>query len=258
MTNLSFLNKRLSTFFLLLLWIVVLIVFSGSGCGGEVIEPKPESNSINKIMPLGASRVEGARPAFESFRYELWRLLVDGGWDFDYIGTRTDEASYDGLPDLPFDTDHEGRGGWTSGEIRGGLGTWIRAVGAPDIVLFSSPGGNDILNGLASYDETVSNINAIIDTLQAANPNVTIVIEQLAPGVSSFMTPKTTADFQKIQQEVLTIATEQTTPSSQILAVDMFTGFNDSHLADDVHYNEAGAEFIAARYYAVLQGVLQQ
>lgn len=257
MTNPSFLNKRSSTF-LHLLCIGVLIVSSANSCEEEIIVPKPESTSINKIMPLGASRVEGARPAFESFRYELWKSLSDGGWDFDYIGTRTDEASYDGLPDLPFDPDHEGRGGWTSGDILGGIGSWIRAVGVPDIVLFSSPGGNDILNGLAAYDETVSNINAIIDTLQAANPNVTIVIEQLAPGMSSFMTPKSTADFQKMQQEVLMIAAEQTTPSSQILTVDMFTGFNDSHLADEVHYNEAGAKFIAARYYAVLQGILKQ
>ncbi|NJK82714.1 MAG: hypothetical protein HC892_11625 [Saprospiraceae bacterium] len=209
-------------------------------------------------MPLGASRVEGASPAFESFRYELWKSLVAGGWDFDYIGTRTDKFSYEGIPDLPFDPDHEGRGGWTSGEILKGIGSWIRAVGAPDIVLFSSPGGNDILNGLATYDKTVSNINAIIDTLQAVNPNVVIIIEQLAPGKSSFMTPKTTADFNKMQQEVLTIAAEQTNTTSKVLTVDMFTGFNDTYLADDVHYNEVGAKFIADRYYTVLQGILKQ
>ncbi len=257
MTKISFLHQRPSTF-MHILWVVVLIICSANSCDEEKIVPKPPSTSINKIMPLGASRVEGARPAFESYRYELWKSLVAGGWDFDYIGSRTDGASYDGLPDLPFDADHEGRGGWTSGEILGGIGSWVRAVGAPDIVLFSSPGGNDILNGLASYDETISNINAIIDTLQAANPNVTIVIEQLAPGMSSFMTPKSTADFNKMQQEVVTITAEQTTPTSQVITVDMFSGFTDSYLADDVHYNEAGAKFIANRYYAVLQDILKK
>lgn len=257
MTKILFLKEQRSKF-MHLLWIVVLIACSANSCEEEKIVPKPESTSINKIMPLGASRVEGARPAFESYRYELWKSLAAEGWDFDYIGTRTDRASYDGLPDLPFDPDHEGRGGWTSGEILGGIGSWIRAVGVPDIVLFSSPGGNDILNGLASYDKTVANINAIIDTLQAANPNVTIIIEELAPGMSSFMTPKSTADFNKMQQEVLTIAAEQTTPTSKVTTVDMFTGFNDSYLADDVHYNEAGAKFIADRYYAVLQDILKK
>ena len=52
-------------------------------------EPKPQSSSINKIMPLGASRVEGDRPDFESYRYGLWQDLVSSGWTFDLIGTRT-------------------------------------------------------------------------------------------------------------------------------------------------------------------------
>lgn len=257
MTKSSFLHQQ-GLRLIPILCIIVLMACSANSCNEEAIIPKPESTSLNKIMPLGASRVEGARPAFESYRYELWKSLVAGDWDFDYIGTRTDKASYEDSANLPFDTDHEGRGGWTSGEILDGIGSWIRAVGAPDIVLFSSPGGNDILNGLASYDQTVFNINAIIDTLQAANPNVTIVIEELAPGMSSFMTPKSTADFSKMQQEVLTIAAEQTTLTSKVITVDMFTGFNDTHLADDVHYNEAGAKFIADRYYTVLEGVLKK
>ncbi len=257
MSKLSFLKKGYPIL-IQLLWSIAIIVLTASSCDDETITPKPKSTSINKIMPLGASRVEGFRPNFESYRYELWKLLVDGGWDFDYIGTRTDGASYEGIPDLPFDIDHEGRGGWTSGKILGGISAWLDAVGTPDIVLFSSPGGNDILNGLASYDKTVANINGIIDKLQTANPNVTIVIEQLAPGKSSFMTPKTKADFNKMQQEVLRIAAQQTTTTSKVITVDMFTAFNDSYLADDVHYNEAGAKFVADRYYAVLQGVMKR
>ncbi|MEM1137966.1 MAG: GDSL-type esterase/lipase family protein, partial [Bacteroidota bacterium] len=242
--------------FIQFLFIAVMIPCTLISCDEDDTQPKPRSTSLNKIMPLGASRVEGARPAFESFRYELWKLLVDGEWDFDYIGTQTDNASYEDFLDLPFDSDHEGRGGWTSGEILDGISEWINKAGAPDIVLFSSPGGNDILNGLSSYNETISNINAIIDILQTANPNVTIIIEQLAPGKSSFMTAAFTTTFNNMQQEVVTIATQQTTVTSQVITVDMFTGFNDSHLADDVHYNDAGAKFIADRYYNILQDVL--
>lgn len=46
--------------------------------------------------------------------------------------------------------------------------------------------------------------------------------------------------------------------SSQVMAIDMFTGFTDDFLADDVHYNEAGAEFIATRYYQVLESILEE
>ena len=219
--------------------------------------PKPQSTSINKILPLGASRVEGARPDYESFRYELWKDLKANNWTFDFIGTQSDNASYPPFDGETFDTDHEGRGGWTSGQILDGLNDWLSETDSPDIVLFSSPGGNDALEGLP-YEEAVENINAIIDIIQANNPNVTIIIEQLAPGRSDVMTSELTSFFDQMQQEVSSIATGQSTSTSQVIAVDMFTGFNDSLLADDVHYNETGAEFIANRYYDVLENILEE
>tara|TARA_B110000305_G_scaffold196020_1_gene220884 strand:+ start:365 stop:1102 length:738 start_codon:yes stop_codon:yes gene_type:complete len=222
----------------------------------ESSSPKPISTSINKIMPLGASRVEGAKPDFESYRYELWKDLKQNNWTFDFIGTQSDNASYSSFNGNEFDFDHEGRGGWTSGEILNGLDDWLNQTGATDIVLLSSPGGNDALQGLP-YSQAVSNINAIIDVLQVDNPNVTIIIEQMAPGRSDIMTSELTGFFEQMQQEVLSIASNQTTTTSQVIAVDMFTGFNDGLLADDVHYNESGADFIANRYYNVLVNILE-
>lgn len=220
-------------------------------------DPKPQSTSINKILPLGASRVEGARPDYDSFRYELWKDLIDGGWTFDFIGTQSDIASYPAYSGNNFDVDHEGRGGWTSGQILSELESWLNETGSPDIMLFSSPGGNDALEELP-YQNAVQNINEIIDILQANNPIITIIIEQMAPGRSDIMTPELTDYFEQLQQEVLSIATNQSTSTSQVIVVDMFTSFNDSLLADDVHYNEAGAEFIADRYYNVLENILEE
>ena len=226
-------------------------------CGDDDTSPKPQSTSINKIMPLGASRVEGARPEFESYRYELWKDLLENDWTFDYIGTMSDESSYPDFEGAEFDVDHEGRCGGTSGQILGNIEGWLAETGSPDIVLFSSPGGNDLLEGL-SYDQAITNINAIIDILQEDNPNVTIIIEQLAPGMTAIMTPSLTANFESMQVDIPALASEQTTNTSQVIAVDMFTGFSDALLADDVHYNEAGAQFIASRYYNVLVDVLER
>ena len=239
---------------------IILIVFSFLlllNCSNdEGSTQKPISNSINKIMSLGASRVEGARPEFESFRYELWKDLKENDWTFDFIGTQSDVASYPIFNSENFDIDHEGRGGWTSGQILNELNNWLNQVGSPNIVLFSTPGGNDILESL-DYSQTLSNINAIIDILQTNNPNVTIIIEQPAQGRSDFMTTEFTNAFNQIRQDVVTIANAQTTTTSQVIAINMFTGFNDNYLADEVHYNEAGAEFIATRYYNLLEGILE-
>ncbi|WP_440881595.1 GDSL-type esterase/lipase family protein [Tenacibaculum sp. C7A-26P2] len=221
----------------------------------DEIVPKLENNSNYKILNLGASRVEGARPQYESYRYELWKDLKENGWFFDFIGTQSDEASYPLFNSDSFDKDHEGRGGWTSGQILEGLNDWLNQTGSPDIVLFSSPGGNDGLNGL-SFEKAVLNINAIIDILQENNTNVIIIIEQMSPGSSDIMTPELTSFINNMRQEVLNMAINQTTLTSKVIAVDMFTGFDDSLLADDVHYNLLGAEFIASRYYNVLKNVL--
>jgi len=81
--------------------------------------------SLNRILPLGASRVQGERPYYESYRYELWQLLVNDEWDFDFIGTLEDDANYPRHNGKRFDRDLEGRGGWTSTEIRYGLPYWV-------------------------------------------------------------------------------------------------------------------------------------
>jgi len=234
---------------------MLLLIFIACSKDNETT-PQPTSTSTNKILPLGASRVEGAKSEYESYRYELWKDLMENGWNFDFMGTQSDEASYPLFNSSNFDKDHEGRGGWTSGQILNGLNDWLTETGTPDIVLFSSPGGNDILTNL-DYNKAIANINAIIDMLQTNNPNVTIIVEQLAPGRSDFMTTEFTNAFNQMKTDILMIASNQTTPESKVIAVDMFTGFNDSHLADNVHYNIAGAEFIATRYYNVLENVLK-
>lgn len=231
-------------------------LFILNACENSNEEYAIEINSINKIMPLGASRVQGARPYYESFRYALWKDLIQNEWRFDFIGTQSDLGSYPDYNSYNFDIDHEGRGGWTSGLILNGLSNWLNETGPPDIVLFSAPGGNDILNGL-DYDQTLLNINAIIDLLQADNSNVTILIEQIAPGRTDFMTPEYTAIFNQSREDVLNLTSLQSTENSEVIVVDMATGFTDIFLADEIHYNEAGAEFIASRYYEALVGVLE-
>lgn len=57
------------------------------------------------------SRVEGDRPNYESFRYELWKELIENNWTFGFTGTQLDAASYPLFDNLLFDKYHEGRGG---------------------------------------------------------------------------------------------------------------------------------------------------
>ena len=254
-------NRIKHTGFSLLLLVVSCICLL-IGCQSDQLDQinankEENTNDIpNKIMPLGASRVQGLTPLFESYRFELWKDLIDGGWDFDYIGTETETGSYPNYENLSFDPDHQGKMSWTSEKIFEELESILHETGYPDIVLFSSPGGNDILDGLP-YENVIENINGIIDLFQDCNPDIVILIEQLAPGKTSFMTPELTAIFYQAVLDVKTIAQEQTDENSQVISVNMFEGFDDSYLADDIHYNAEGAKFIAQRYYEVLETVLE-
>ena len=82
-------------------------------------------------------------------------------------------------------------------------------------------------------------------------------MEQLAATRSDAMTTELTTYFNQLKQDIVNVASEYSTSSSEVLIVDMYTGFTDGLFADDVHYNEAGAAFIASRYYNVLQNILQ-
>ena len=181
--------------------------------------------------------------------------MLDADWEVDLVGTQCDPGNYADYLGREFDRNHEGRGGWTSGQIREKLGTWLAETGPPDIVLFSSPGGNDALTGVP-VSEAIANIDAIVGALQQANPQVTILIEQLAPGRSDLMSPELADVFLELQDAALDIAAARSSESSAVVPVDMATGFTDSLLADDVHYNQAGAEFIALRYFQVLEEVI--
>ena len=255
------LNHTKHTGFSLLLLVVICICLL-IGCQYDELyqrnTTKEENiNDIpNKIMPLGASRVQGLTPLFESYRFELWKDLIDGDWDFDYIGTEIETGSYPNYENLSFDPHHQGKMSWTSEKIFEELESILHETGYPDIVLFSSPGGNDILDGLP-YENVIENINGIIDIFQNRNPDIVILIEQLAPGKTSFMTPELNAIFDQVILDVETIAQEQTNENSQVIAVNMFEGFADRYLADDIHYNAEGAEFIAQRYYEVLETLLE-
>lgn len=104
-----------------------------------------------------------------------------------------------------------------------------------------------------SVSEIVENIGQIISALQARNDSVIILLEQIAPGKSEFMTPDLEAKFRQFNQQILSLETLQTNTNSKIIIIDMAQGWRDEYLADDVHYNQEGALVVAERYYQAIE-----
>lgn len=203
------------------------------------------------ILPLGDSRVEGFRPEYESYRYELWKNLVDNNWNFDFIGPFMDDATYPTFMGQSFDTDHAGVGGFTTEDVLMNLPETLDNTPTASLVLLGI-GGNDLLEG-SSVSQAIQNINDIIDLLQADNNMVTIFLEQIAPARSDLMTPQFTALHNQFNNQIANIPNQQTTASSKVIVVDMTPNWSDTYMADDVHYNEQGAKVVADHYFAALE-----
>ena len=189
---------------------------------------------------------------FESYRYELWKNLVDNNYNFDFVGRQKDYGNYEEYSGQEFDNDHEGGGGFESEDVLANIDEVLAAISSPDIILLSI-GGNDLLDGGNPPSEPIANIVELVEKLQTHNSNITIFLERIAPANSETMTSSLTTNLNDFNSQIISIADNLTTNTSKVIALDMNTNFNESYLADDVHYNEAGAKFIADIYFDGIQ-----
>ena len=190
--------------------------------------------------------------SYESYRYELWKNLVDNNYNFDFVGRQKDYGTYEEYSGEEFDNDHEGAGGYESEDVLATIDEILAAISSPDIVLLSI-GGNDLLDGGNLPSEPIANIVEIVGKLQSHNSNITVFLEQIAAANAETMTNSLTTTLNDFNSQISSIADSLTTSSSKVIAIDMYSNFRESYLADDVHYNEAGAKFIADIYFGGIQ-----
>ena len=122
---------------------------------------------------------EQENDSYESYRYELWKNLVDNNYNFDFTGRQKDYGTYEEYSGLEFDIDHEGVGGYETEDVLENIEEILATISSPDIVLLSI-GGNDLLDGGNSPSEPISNIVELVGILQTHNSNITIFLERIA------------------------------------------------------------------------------
>ena len=104
----------------------------------------PTLSAQTKILSLGDSITAGAGN-LHSYRYELWKDLIDSGMDFDLVGSTTANTPWGATATYPdylgqvFDADHEGHYGWNTTNILQGL-----------------PAGNHLASWLPGYGVDVA------------------------------------------------------------------------------------------------------
>jgi lysophospholipase L1-like esterase len=216
-----------------------------------------------QILPLGNS-ITQASNVYQSYRYPLWKKLLDDGLDFNFVGSHTQHYLC-GTPTFPdylgqsFDMDHEGHWGWRCDEVlqgdgssagcrgSGSLSDWL-ATYTPDIALVHL-GTNDMFQstgGTGAINITIGELKAIVDTLRADNPNMIILLALLIPTSD----PDHSWKIPLINAQIPQIAIDKYDPNSPIIIVDQFTGYDPvaDNQSDGVHPNASGEEKMAQKW----------
>ncbi|MBM3435165.1 MAG: cellulose-binding protein, partial [Bacteroidetes bacterium] len=199
-------------------------------------------------MPIGNS-ITQADNNHQSYRYQLWKKLIDEGIDFDLVGSMTDHYNC-GTPVFPdylghsFDQNHEGHWGWRCDQVLNGTGSSANCRGSgslsnwlqnytPDMALIHL-GSNDMFQG-QSVETTIQELKDVVTTLRADNPDIVIILAQLIP-----TTLPSNVWITALNLQIPTIAVDMEDPLSPIYIVDQNTGFDaTTDTYDGVHPNVA-------------------
>lgn len=229
---------------------VLLVAISVCACGDDgPVAPEVVGENETAVLPLGDSRVQGARPEFESYRYELWKNLIEAEYEVNLIGPLEDPADYPEFLGRAFDRNHGGIGGDRTTDVLDRLDLTLAAATVPPDVVLLGIGGNDLLEGAAPRD-VVPRVEQIIAGVRRANPAVFVIVEQIAPARTDSEEYALQPAFEDYNTRIAALA------SDQVRVVDMTSGWIDAYLADPVHYSEAGAKVVADRYFAAIESLL--
>lgn len=228
------------------------------------------ADEVHRILPLGDS-ITQAEINRASYRYPLWKKLVDSGIKFDFVGSlkKHQDRYSQGTPPQPdyqgqeFDRDHEGHFGWNINEIiegrdfdngsgSGKLEAWVKDYDA-DIALIHL-GTNDAFNR-HSNESSVKELKEVIRILREDNPGVTILLAKLIPVAHR---PGDAEAVESLNQEIPKIVEDMNSDESPVILVDHFEGFDpDEDTYDGVHPNESGEEKMAQRWFAAIRSAVE-
>lgn len=246
----SLMKKRHTRKFVGLLSFMMILL----GCIEETQSNSPgtsSSGSAVKILALGNSITEGS-----SYRYRLWKKLVDAEFDHTFIGLRSEEDH--GYPDykgLQFTDKHQGVSGITALDVaEEAINGWLDQLFTPDVVLIHL-GTNDaevIFEEEATVEEVVNSIRSILQALRNKNAEVKIYLAQIIPLNTEF--PVQNELVPVLNARYAELANELNTTNSPIVLVDCYTDFSSADLEDAWHPNETGSEKMARRFAEALLG----
>ena len=216
-----------------------------SGCG------RSQDKQL-AILCIGDS-ITQADSETVSWRYHLWKKLVDRSFRVDFLGTS--ESHFQGTPEFEahkgqeFDPQHEAEWGVMTSAVAERISG--RLEGLPQDIDFAliHLGTNDALVG-RSPENIIGSLSTIIAALRAHAPEIKIVVAQIAdPG-----TPRPIPEFNRLLPAAMAALS---TAESPVAVADCWQGFNPDEMTwDGLHPNWDGEIFIADRFFVAMEPLL--
>ncbi len=203
--------------------------------------------------------VEKWEPTF-SYRYPLWKMLVDAGVKFECVGSMNggfeSDPNWADYKGHSFARAHEGHWGWKTTDVADKLPGWIQGY-TPDIALILL-GGNDMSG--KTPDERAKNIESVREamrsifaTLRKRNPKVVILLGQCYPEWEP---------YPQLRAAMADLAKNEATTPSPVVLVDHSPGWvsdpkkPDTDTVDWMHPNPKGDEKLARNWFKALRPYL--
>lgn len=210
-----------------------------------------------RIMPFGDSvTARGSMPE-SSYRYWLWTYLQKAKFDnIAFVGNQygvSDGTPANGDFDQHYEGGSAGSDAWTTQDALDDAPS--AASEQPDIVLLDF-GSNDVIGG-ADLSTITANLEQIIETFRAANPNVIILLAQPTPWVTSDKFEKNR--MSKLRGAVSQAAKVEKRAGARVVLVDLGSGFRPkTETKDGTHPTVRGEQKIAKRFFGPLRNVLRR
>ena len=204
------------------------------------------------ICAVGDSITQGGNTGFVAHRIALEQVLDANDWSVEWKGTRTDPTWGSSNP-------CEGYSGQNAQSVAANYVAHAASVVADVLLLHAGHNYNvDPATSSPAYmpeaDIIVAATNAhaqIIAAARAQNPNVIVLYAQV---ITSGKLPKYSY-IPALNSGIAALAAELNTAASPVVAVDMADGWNYATdcVSDMVHPNAAGANKMAAKWFAALE-----
>ncbi|HMG66132.1 MAG TPA: GDSL-type esterase/lipase family protein [Chitinophagaceae bacterium] len=250
---------------------VVLVAHTKTDSAVQPFMVTVYDRQTENILCLGNSITNGV-DTFNSYRRDLWQMLHQANYNFDFIGSWSKHSNGDNMPIPDFDLDHDGHSGWTFEDIlnppswdsvRGNLYKWLQSY-TPSSVLLEL-GTNDIFH-CRTPKEMFINLDVIVGLLQEKNKHVRIFIAQIPPLGAQWSGKKLCGNdtsyakaIMNLNREIAAYVKANISSQSPLITVDQFSGIDPSKdMFDDIHPNTRGEKLMAERWFKALQPYLKK